>query len=94
MKEFFRREWLNVEGSSSTGSITVMDKMKQHRYDKDTERTLWVEFADCQRKISLHKIYEDTEEQYINKIRKIKEVIDEYLEHLESNKENTKELNK
>jgi 6-pyruvoyl-tetrahydropterin synthase len=41
-----------------------------------------VKIADCHYKVKLHRGYEDTEEDFINKIEKMKNILEDYLSHL------------
>ena len=83
--KYNERIFLNKKDSPSTGSIVCFDgKIKWSHKQKKAERTSFVEFADCQVKVRLHRTSEDRAEDYIEKIKKMKNALVEYIDHLES----------
>jgi len=84
MKKYIQKEWLNDPESPSTGSISVFDGEVQWGSDGALERTMWVEVADCHCKVRLHKAYDDTIEDFHSKIKKMRDVLDDFIEHFES----------
>ena len=47
------------------------------------ERTSFIEVADCQVKARLHRTVEDSAEVFIEKVKKMRNSLNDYIEHLE-----------
>ena len=87
MKTYWnKREWLNPDDSSSTGSVVTYDGIWKYEEngEKKEDETLFMEFASCHDKCRIHKTSQDTVENYIEKVRKLYNHIGEYLHHLEN----------
>ena len=85
-KKYNSRTWLNPEGSSSSGSIVCFSGLGNFSYsgEKNRAEVNYVEIADCQDKVTLHKSKYDTDETFIKKIKLIKEELDKFITFLES----------
>lgn len=84
-KKFSRREWLNPDGHASTGTVVVYDGPSTWISEQGVQETLrMVEVADCQGKVRLHQAKTDTLEEFTTKVRLLRDVLSEFLEHLES----------
>jgi len=79
-----KRTWLNKEGSDSTGSIVANDSIATSNDNKEYEFR-FVEISDCRGKVRLHQTTDDTKEDFINKIKLLKNELSLFLEHLENN---------
>ena len=81
---FNERAWLNPENSGSTGSIVCYDG-PAHWADEEggRENMCFLEVADCHCKARLHLARFDSYDQYLEKIKKMREVINRYIVHLE-----------
>lgn len=84
MNVYTKRKWLNNNKSASTGSIVVFDGDMTWRKGENIERFTFVEFADCHGKIRLHCAEEDTIEEFIEKVKMISNVMNDFVKHLES----------
>lgn len=85
---YCKREWLNLQDSPSTGSVVAYDGIV-----KDWEgeyRSTFLQIGDCFGKVKLHKASYDTMEDFIEKMKKLRTIIDEFIDHLEETKEETK----
>lgn len=83
-KTYCIRKWLNKDGSPSTGEIVVFDGMVK---DEDSEyRTTFCQIGDCFEKVKLHKADYDSMDDFIEKMKLMRDVIDGFIEHLEENK--------
>lgn len=85
---YCKREWLNPQDSPSTGSVVAYDGIV-----KDCEgeyRSTFLQIGDCFGKVKLHKASYDTMEDFIEKMKKLRTIIDEFIDHLEETKEETK----
>lgn len=84
-KTYCVRKWLNRNESPSTGEIVVFDGMVK---DEDGEyRTTFCQIGDCFGKVKLHKADYDSMDDFIEKMKLMRDVIDRFVEHLEENKE-------
>jgi len=78
------RTFLNSDNSPSTGSIVCFDgKIRWSKKQNEPERTSFVEIADCQVKIRLHRTIEDSAEDFIEKIKKMEIDLAKFRNHLE-----------
>lgn len=85
MKTFSIRQWLNRNDSPSTGSIVAYDGV--NKYEDGEFRSTFLQIGDCFGKVKLHKASYDTMDDFICKMKKMRIVIDEFIEHLERHKE-------
>lgn len=84
-KTYCIRKWLNKDESPSTGEIVVFDGMIK---DEDGGyRTTFCQIGDCFEKVKLHKNYYDLMDDFIEKMKLMRDVIDRFVEHLEENKD-------
>lgn len=85
MKSYSKRYWLNRNDSPSTGNVVAFDGIVK---DSDGEgyRSTFLQISDCFAKVKLHKASYDSMDDFIAKMKKLKIVIDEFIEHLERNK--------
>lgn len=72
--------WLNRNDSPSTGSVACYDGIVE--YTEGEYPTTFVEFADCQQKVRLHRAHTDTPEEFIEKLDKIIKVLTSFRTHL------------
>lgn len=87
MKTYCDRVWLNSENSRSTGSVVAFDGMVEYSGDDtDKDRTTFLEVSDCHCKISLHQAHWDTDEDFIEKMKLLRHVINDFIIHLTSRK--------
>lgn len=85
---YCKREWLNAPDSPSTGSVVAYDGKAK---DSDGEyRSTFLQISDCYAKVKLHKSSYDNMDDFIDKMKKLRTTIDEFIAHLEENKEETK----
>lgn len=81
------REWLNDLESPSTGTIAVFDGEVQWCSEESPGRRVWVEVSDCHCKVRVHKSYEQTTQQFCDKVRKMRDVLNGFIDHLEESEE-------
>lgn len=82
METFSKREWLNKKDSPSTGSVVAFDGMVKEE-DGTEYRSTFLQVADCWSKVKLHKACYDTRKDFIDKMKKLRSVLDEFINHLE-----------
>lgn len=78
-----KRAWLNSIKSDSTSSVVAFDGKVT---DLDTSNKYiqrFLEIADCRGKIKLHKTSDDTDEDFLNKMKVLKNEIYAFIIHLE-----------
>ena len=72
------RTWLNSKDSSFTGSIVCFDgETKQSYY------TRFVEVSDCHSKIRLHQDLTGNYDDWVNKIKTMRDALNDYINYLE-----------
>ena len=81
---YVRRLWLNDETSASTGSVCAYSG--QAHWTKDEYKTSFLEVSDCHSKIRLHLAPHDTDQQFIDKMIKLRNFIDDFINYLQKEK--------
>lgn len=79
-----KRTWLNAESCDSTGSIVAFDGKVTDIDNKKEYTQRFLEIADCRRKIRLHQTSDDTDEDFLNKMKLLKSEIEQFIHHLEN----------
>jgi len=82
--KYNKRVFLNPEDSASTGSIVCFDGDIEWRHNEKPRRNSFIEIADCHVKARLHRCYEDRAEDYIEKVKKMRDALGDYLDHLQT----------
>ena len=84
---YHRREWLNREGIYATSTITAFHGMSAF-LGEDNKRTDFedkkLSIHDCQNSIRLHQMADESDSEYIAKIRKVATVCFEFADYLEA----------
>ena len=78
MDGYSKRTWLNPEGHPSTGSVVAYHG-KSPWNDGGSNIVTMLEIADCRHKIRLHRGENDTLEQFVEKMKTLRNVIDEFI---------------
>jgi hypothetical protein len=79
-----KRVWLNKEGSPSTGNVVCFDGNTTWHGEK--MRNTFLQISDCNWSIRLHKIEDDSIDDFIDKIKLLRDEIDKFAMYLEQNK--------
>lgn len=79
--KYSKRVWLNDRKSPSTGNVVAFDGMPE--FDDGPYQSIFLRISDCHSSVRLHKSEYDTERDFINKMKKLRTVIDEFIDHLE-----------
>lgn len=85
MKTYCDRAWLNKNDSPSTRSVVAFDRIVKD--EEEEYRSSFLQISDCFTKVKLHKESYSSVDDFINKMKKLKTVIDSFINHLEMNKE-------
>ena len=85
---YSKRVWLNEENSPSTGSVVAFDGFV--RDDKEKWRSTFLELSDCYGKARLHKASYDSTEDFIEKMKLLRNEIDSFIDYLEKEEQNEK----
>lgn len=75
------RTFLNPSTSPSTGSIICYDG--ETTFHNETERNMFVEIADCRNKVRIHKCLEDSPKQFLDKVKLMRDELNNFIKHLE-----------
>ena len=81
--KFIRREWLNAPDSPSTGNVVAYDG-ELVDYDNEPYHSMYLCVSDCHVSAKLHRAYYDTDQEFINKMKSIRDVLNDFIAHLES----------
>jgi hypothetical protein len=82
MKKYVQKVWLNSTESASTGSVSVYDGPLKYKDGMEEVRDSFIEVKDCHNGIRLHRTYEDSEQDFINKAIKLRDVLSDFIAHL------------
>lgn len=85
MNKYSVRVWLNRDDSPSTGSVVAYDGTD--KYEEGEYRSSFLKINDCFGSVKLHRAEYDTMEDFISKMKSLRDVVDAFIEHLENNKE-------
>ena len=80
------RAWLNHPNSPSTGSVVCYDGIwpeNPKSAESETSPHVYCEIADCHMKVRLHQSHQDSREDFIEKMKLLREEIDKFITHLE-----------
>ena len=81
-KSYNKRTWLNKPSSPSTGSIVAFHGPAKYSR-KEADIWTWLEISDCTFKIRLHKTNDDTLKDFVNKLKKLRNAVDDFIKFLE-----------
>ena len=82
LNKYCKREWLNSDLNPSTGSVVAYHGDAFWNKDDEQDIMTFLELADCHDKIRLHKTDYDKMEDFIKKMEKLRNVIDDFIIHL------------
>ena len=82
MRNYSQRHWLNEGSHSSTGSVVAFSGKAAWGYKGKREETTFLEISDCHAKVKLHRSGCDTMEEFIEKMQKLRDVVDAFVAHL------------
>lgn len=86
MKTYNDRQWLNGDDFPYTESVVAFDGFLKDEDNKDY-RSTFLQVSDCFSKVKLHKATYDSMYDFIAKMKKLRFVLDDFIEHLENNRE-------
>ena len=86
MSGYSNRQWLNADGHPSTGSVVAYNGDAPWKKGKKRDRMTILEISDCHNKVRLHRAETDSMEEFIEKMKKLRNVIDEFVVHLSEGK--------
>ena len=84
IETYNKRTWLNKESSPSTGNVICFDGCTTWHGEK--MRNTFLQISDCNWSIRLHKIEDDSIDDFIDKIKLLRDEIDKFAMYLEQNK--------
>lgn len=91
-KTFYNtRTWLNPLDSPSCGSIVCYDGI----YNPDGDepfRNMFVAVSDCYQIARLHKTSDDSIEDFLQKLKDMRESLDKFIHHVETVKDSGDEI--
>ena len=76
-----KRTWLNPETSYASSNVVAFDGDVMHRSGKS--RVTYLAVSDCNVSISLSKNDGDTDDDFIDKMRLLKNEIEEFIKYLD-----------
>lgn len=81
--DFNKRVWLNEPDSPSTGNVVAFDG-EVLDYDKQPYRSTFLRVSDCHVSAHIHKASYDTDKDFIDKMKRLRNVLNEFITHLET----------
>ncbi len=79
-----KRTWLNKENSPSTGNVVSFDG--EVNWHGENVRNTFLSISDCNNSVRLHRIDDDTMDDFIDKMKMLKSEIESFINYLEINK--------
>lgn len=80
-----KRTWLNKDKCDSTSSVVAFDGKVTDLDSKNRYIQRFLEISDCHHKIRLHKTSDDTNEDFLNKMKLLKKEIGLFIKYLNNN---------
>lgn len=81
MEKYNKRTWLNKDDSPSIGNVVAFDGETMWKGEK--LRNTFLSISDCTFSIRLHKTDDDSIDDFIEKMKLLRNDIDEFIKHLE-----------
>jgi hypothetical protein len=88
MEQYNKRTWLNPETKDATSHVVAFNGIVTDFKGKIYPST-FLEISDCQHKIRLHQTSDDSREDFIQKMKLLKNEIDLFIIHLENKEDET-----
>lgn len=82
---YSKRQWLNKEDSPSTSNMIAFDG--DVNYSGEISRSTFLKISDCHNIIKLHVAEYDSIDDFIDKIKLLRNEIDLFINHLETEKQ-------
>ncbi|MDH6308087.1 hypothetical protein M2451_002606 [Dysgonomonas sp. PFB1-18] len=79
-----KRTWINKDNSPSTGNVVAFDG--EVDWGDGKTRSIFLSVSDCNVSARLHKSHDDTVEDFIDKMKLLRDEINLFINHLEANK--------
>lgn len=77
---YIKRAWLNKPNSPSTGNVAAFDGETSWKGEKI--RNTFLSISDCNNSVRLHRIEDDSIEDFIDKMETLKSEIELFINHL------------
>lgn len=81
--KYINRVWLNEPDSPSTGSVVAYDG-DVNDYDNKAYRSTFLRVSDCHVSVNIHKAVYDSPKEFITKMKKMRDVLNDFIKHLET----------
>lgn len=81
---YSKRTWLNKDNSPSIGNVVAFDGETTWR--GENYRNTFLSISDCAVSARLHKTEDDTIDDFVDKIKLLKNEIELFIDHLEATK--------
>jgi hypothetical protein len=81
MTTYIKKTWLSEKSDSTSSVVAYCGKVK---YRGKMTDDAFIEIADCRHKINLHITPDETKEDFINKIKLLRNEIEEFINHLKT----------
>lgn len=79
---YSKRVWLNDEGSPSTGNVVAYDGIPE--FEEGPWHSTFLKISDCHNTVKLHKAEYDTMKDFVDKMEKLRNTVDEFIAHLKA----------
>lgn len=77
-----KRTWLNKPNSPSTGNVVAFDG--EVKSENEKYRSTFLSVSDCYNSARLHKADYDSKEDFIDKMKLLRDEIDSFIDYLET----------
>ena len=79
---YSKRQWLNKDESPSTGSVVAY--RGEMVFENGRHKTAFLEISDCSKKVRLHVSPMDKMDDFIIKMEKLRDFIDDFVVYLKT----------
>ena len=79
-----KRTWLNPLTSDSTGAVVAFDGEVTDLDTKKKYPEKYLQISDCYHIVRIHQTSDDTNEDFLNKMKLLKSEIELFIKHLET----------
>ena len=79
---YSRRVWIDEDPSPSTRSVMAYHGPVKYEPWKGDETTTFLKISTCHNQVHIHRTYDETMPQYVEKLELLRDVIDDFIKHL------------
>ena len=83
IKPYSHRVWLDKGLTPSSRAVMVYHGPVQYKPDEEPDVSTFIKLSSCHDEVHIHRTYEESMEEYIEKLLELKSVLEQFIWHLE-----------